>query len=50
MTPLNVVRLDLALDAATFDAALAAAPEVRLTVFAGGSAGIYLMDSDATDR
>ena len=32
MTPLNVVRLDLALDAATFDAALAAAPEVRLAV------------------
>ena len=32
MTPLKVVRLDLPLDAATFDAALAAAPEVRLAV------------------
>ena len=32
MTPLNIVRLDLPLDAATFDAALAAAPEVRLAV------------------
>ena len=32
MTPLKVVRLDLPLDAATFDAALAAAPEVKLAV------------------
>ena len=32
MQPLRVVRLDLPLDAATFDGAMAAAPEVQLTV------------------